>query len=102
MAWKEAAEQMSERGHRKTARGVVVSDSMDKSIVVEQETQVKHPRYGKYIRRKAKRLAHDEENKAKVGDVVEIVETRPLSRMKCWRVVRIIDAADEGREGGKR
>jgi len=90
---------MSERGHRKTARGVVVSNSMDKSIVVEQETRVKHPRYGKYIRMTAKRLAHDEENQARVGDVVEIMETRRLSRRKCWRLLRVISSAGEA---GKR
>jgi small subunit ribosomal protein S17 len=91
---------MSERGQRKTVTGVVVSDKMDKSVVVEQEVQVKHPRYGKFIRRKMKHMAHDEENAAKVGDMVELTETRPLSRRKCWRVTRIMQVA--GALRGKR
>jgi len=84
---------MSERGRRKTVTGVVVSDRMDKSVVVEEKVQVRHPRYGKFIRRKVKHMAHDGDNAAKVGDVVEIMETRPLSRNKCWRVTRIIEQA---------
>jgi len=85
---------MSERGNRKRVTGVVVSDRMDKTVVVEEEVQVRHPRYGKFIRRKLKRVAHDERNAAKVGDFVEIEETRPLSRRKCWRVVKVIDTGD--------
>lgn len=92
--------QMSERGQRKTVTGVVVSDKMEKSVVVEQEVQVKHPRYGKFIRRKVKHMAHDEESASKVGDIVELTATRPLSRRKCWRVTRIMRAA--GAIRGKR
>ncbi len=85
---------MSERGNRKRVTGIVVSDRMEKTVVVEEEVQVRHPRYGKFIRRKLKRMAHDEGNAAKVGDFVEIEETRPLSRKKFWRVVKVIKSGD--------
>ena len=84
---------MNERGRRKTARGVVVGNKMNKSIVVQEEVLVKHRRYGKYVRRRVKHMAHDEENVAKLGDMVEIMETRPLSRRKCWRLVRVVASA---------
>ncbi|PLV55644.1 30S ribosomal protein S17 [Thermotoga sp. SG1] len=75
---------------RKRMIGVVVSDKMDKTVVVAVEKHVQHPLYKKYIKRTKKYHAHDEKNECKVGDVVEIEETRPLSRTKRWRVVRII------------
>jgi small subunit ribosomal protein S17 len=77
---------MSERGLHKTRVGVVVSDKMDKSIVVEITRTIQHPLYKKYIRRRKRFMAHDEQNACKVGDKVRIVETRPLSRRKRWRV----------------
>jgi|UniRef100_A0A7C4Y609 small subunit ribosomal protein S17 len=75
---------------KKTRIGKVVSDKCDKTIVVEVERIVKHPLYKKYIRRRKKFMAHDEKNEAKVGDIVEIVETRPLSKRKRWFLKRII------------
>jgi small subunit ribosomal protein S17 len=82
-----------ERGYRKTRRGYVVSDKMNKTIVVEVEDRVKHPLYGKVIRRSNKVKAHDEQNSAGVGDLVLISETRPLSATKNWRLVEIIEKA---------
>lgn len=82
-----------ERGNRKTRRGLVVSDKMDKTIVVEVEDRVKHPLYGKVMRRTNRVKAHDEQNSAGVGDVVLIMETRPLSATKRWRVVEILEKA---------
>ena len=81
------------RGYRKTRRGYVVSDKMDKTIVVEVEDRVKHPLYGKVIRRTSKVKAHDEANTAGVGDLVVINETRPLSATKRWRLVEILEKA---------
>lgn len=81
---------MKKRGRRKRIIGVVSSDKMNKTIVVQVEKSKKHPRYGKYVRKITVYKTHDEENKAKVGDKVEIVETRPLSKTKCWRLVRVI------------
>ena len=81
------------RGYRKTRRGYVVSDKMDKTIVVEVEDRVKHPLYGKVIRRSTKVKAHDEQNSAGIGDLVLIAETRPLSATKNWRLVEIIEKA---------
>ncbi|HDI82393.1 30S ribosomal protein S17 [bacterium] len=78
---------------RKKRIGRVVSDKPDKTILVEVERMVKHPLYKKYIKRRRKFMAHDEKNEARVGDVVEIVETRPLSRHKRWRLLRIIERA---------
>ena len=79
---------------KKVLSGVVVSDKMDKTVSVLVERQFPHPLYGKVVRRSKKYLAHDEENAYKVGDVVEIVESRPISRRKRWRVVRRLE---EGR-----
>ena len=84
---------MAERGNRKTRTGVVVSDKMDKTIVVEIRTRVKHPLYGKIMNRTTRLKAHDEENACGVGDRVMIMETRPLSKDKNWRVVEIIEKA---------
>jgi small subunit ribosomal protein S17 len=81
------------RGDRKTARGYVVSDKMDKTIVVEVEDRVKHALYGKVLRRTSKRKVHDESNSAGIGDLVLITETRPLSATKRWRLVEIVEKA---------
>ncbi len=81
---------MKERGRRKQSVGVVVSDKMDKTIVVDAERFVRHPRYGKYVRRRTRYHVHDEENKAKVGDKVQIMEARPLSKNKAWRLVKVL------------
>ena len=81
------------RGYRKTRRGYVVSDKMMKTVVVEVEDRVKHPLYGKVIRRTSKVKAHDEENSAGTGDLVLIMETRPLSATKRWRVVEVLEKA---------
>ncbi|MGC1479359.1 MAG: 30S ribosomal protein S17 [Chthoniobacterales bacterium] len=74
---------------RKTRVGIVVSDKMDKTIAVETTTRVPHPKFGKIIKQKTKFHAHDEKNEAKVGDRVIIAETRPLSRLKRWRLIEI-------------
>ena len=84
---------MSERAMRKTRPGVVSSDKMDKTIVVTISQQVKHPLYGKIVKRTYKLKAHDENNECGVGDRVLIMETRPLSRDKRWRLVQIIEKA---------
>ena len=81
------------RAYRKTRRGYVVSDKMDKTVVVEVEDRVKHPLYGKVMRRTSKVKAHDEVNSAGVGDLVLIMETRPLSATKRWRLVEILEKA---------
>lgn len=81
------------RGYRKTRIGIVVSDKMDKTIVVAIKTKVKHPLYGKTVNRTNKLKAHDEENSAKVGDKVKVMETRPLSKDKRWRLCEIIEVA---------
>ena len=84
---------MAERGNRKTRTGVVVSDKMDKTIVVEIRTRVKHPLYGKIMNRTPRLKAHDEENACGVGDRVMVMETRPLSKDKRWRLTQIIEKA---------
>ena len=81
---------MVARSKRRNLVGVVTSAAMEKTVAVRHERLVKHPLYGKYIRRAKKYLAHDEEGAAKVGDVVEIAQTRPLSERKCWRLVKVI------------
>ena len=82
-----------DRNDRKTRQGYVVSDKMDKTVVVEVEERVKHPLYGKVMRRSSKVKAHDEANSCGVGDRVLIMETRPLSATKHWRVVEILEKA---------
>ena len=82
-----------ERNLRKTRVGKVVSDKMDKTIVVLIEDNVKHPLYGKIMKRSIKLKAHDENNECKIGDKVEIMETRPLSKDKRWRLVEVIEKA---------
>ena len=85
---------MSEqRGLRKTRQGVVVSDKMDKTSVVAITTRVRHPLYGKIVKRTTKLKAHDEENACGIGDTVRVMETRPLSRDKRWRLVEIVEKA---------
>ena len=81
------------RGMRKTRIGVVVSDKMDKTVVVAIRTRVKHPLYGKIMNRTNKIKVHDEENQCGIGDTVKIMETRPLSKDKHWRLVEIIEKA---------
>ena len=83
----------SGRGFRKTREGYVISDKMNKTVTVEVEDRVQHPRYGKTIRRTTKVKAHDEDNSAGVGDRVLLMETRPLSATKRWRVVQILEKA---------
>ena len=81
------------RGYRKTREGMVVSDKMDKTVVVAVEDRFKHPMYGKVVRRTSKLKAHDESNAAGVGDRVLLMETRPMSATKRWRVVEILEKA---------
>jgi small subunit ribosomal protein S17 len=81
------------RNLRKEKIGIVVSDKMEKSIVVAVKRKVKHPIYGKFVNKTTKFHAHDEENTCNVGDTVRIMETRPLSKSKCWRLVEIIERA---------
>jgi small subunit ribosomal protein S17 len=83
----------TERNRRKVREGLVVSDKMDKTIVVEVEDRVKHPLYGKVMRRTSKLKAHDEQNTAGIGDRVLLMETRPLSATKRWRLVEVIEKA---------
>jgi small subunit ribosomal protein S17 len=87
------ADQADERGDRKSRRGYVVSDKMDKTVVVQLQDNVKHSLYGKVMRRSSKVKAHDEQNAAGVGDLVLISETRPLSATKRWRIVEILEKA---------
>lgn len=82
------------RGQRKIRTGRVVSDRMNKTVVVQIERLVRHPLYRKYIRRRGKLYAHDEKNECKVGDTVKVIESRPLSKLKCWRVLEIVARAD--------
>ena len=84
---------MSERGNRKTIQGVVLSNGMDKTIVVEIKERVRHPLYGKIMNQTSKLKAHDENNECGIGDTVRIMETRPLSKDKCWRLVEIVEKA---------
>ncbi|MFV1979570.1 MAG: 30S ribosomal protein S17 [Rhodothermia bacterium] len=81
------------RNRRKERVGVVVTDGMDKSIIVAIQRQVKHPIYHKFIKKTTKLMAHDESNEAGVGDTVRIMETRPLSKRKRWRMVEIVEKA---------
>lgn len=82
-----------ERNLRKERIGVVVSNKMDKSIVVLVERKVKHPMYGKFVKKSTKLMAHDEKNECSIGDTVRIMETRPLSKNKCWRLVEVVEKA---------
>ena len=80
-----------ERNFRKERIGVVVSNKMNKSIVVAEKRKVKHPIYGKFVNKTTKYMAHDEKNECSEGDTVRIMETRPLSKNKCWRLVEVIE-----------
>jgi small subunit ribosomal protein S17 len=84
---------MAERAQRKVREGVVVSAAMNKTIVVRMKRLLPHPVYGKYVTKNKKYYAHDEKNECQVGDTVRIMETRPLSKLKCWRLVEIIERA---------
>jgi len=84
---------MSERNYRKERVGVVVSDKMDKSVVVSVERQLMHPIYGRTVKKKKRYVAHDEKNDCKVGDTVKIIETRPLSKTKRWRIGEVVERA---------
>ena len=83
-----------ERGKRKVLTGTVVSDKMEKTAVVSIERLVKHPTYGKYVRRRNKFKVHDEKNECKIGDVIRFMETRPLSKDKRWRLVDFVQRAE--------
>ena len=87
------AAQPDARNERKVMRGVVASASMQKTIVVEVNRKVRHPLYEKYVSRRTRLYAHDEKGEAKVGDVVELAQTRPLSRLKRWRLLRVVQKA---------
>ena len=82
-----------ERNLRKERVGVVTSDGMNKSVVVKVERRVKHPKYGKFVKLSTKFMAHDEKEEAHVGDTVRIMETRPLSKLKRWRLVEVMERA---------
>jgi small subunit ribosomal protein S17 len=82
-----------ERNLRKVRIGKVVSNKMEKSITVAVERKVKHPLYGKFMKKTTKLMAHDEKNECTIGDTVKVMETRPLSKNKCWRLVEIIEKA---------
>jgi small subunit ribosomal protein S17 len=84
---------METRNIRKERVGVVVSNQMEKSVVIAVKRKEKHPIYGKFVNKTTKLMAHDEKNECKVGDLVKIMETRPLSKNKCWRLVEIIERA---------
>ncbi|MBN1474211.1 MAG: 30S ribosomal protein S17 [Syntrophaceae bacterium] len=84
---------MAEKSNKRMIKGIVVSDKMDKTIVVKTERLVKHPIFHKYVRRHAKYKAHDENNQCKVGDTVVIIESRPISKDKRWRMVEITQRA---------
>lgn len=81
------------RGLRKERTGVVVSNKMNKSIVVAVERKVKHAKYGKFIKKTTKFMAHDEKNEGGIGDLVLITETRPISKNKCWRLTKVLEKA---------
>lgn len=85
---------MSEtRGLRKTREGIVISDKMDKTVVIQIKTRVRHPLYGKIMNQTSKFKVHDEKNECGIGDRIRVMETRPLSKEKCWRLVEILEKA---------
>lgn len=88
-----SSEAPAQRSPRKLMRGTVVSDKMEKTIVVQVERKVRHPIYEKFVSKRTKLYAHDEKSEAGMGDVVEVCQTRPLSKTKCWRLVRIVQKA---------
>jgi small subunit ribosomal protein S17 len=81
------------RNNRKVREGLVTSNKMEKSIVVSVERKLKHPKYGKFLKRTTTLMAHDDKNECNIGDKVKVMETRPLSKNKCWRLVEIIERA---------
>jgi len=85
---------VEERNLRKVRQGVVVSDKMEKTVVVSIETRVAHPLYGRIVKQTKKFKAHNENDEARLGDIVRIMETRPLSKDKCWRVVEVVKKAE--------
>lgn len=85
--------EVKKRGLKKTRIGTVISDKMDKTVVVSVERIVKHPIYGKYVKKQAKYMAHDEKDECKAGDRVKIIEIRPLSKLKRWRVSQVLEKA---------
>jgi small subunit ribosomal protein S17 len=96
MAEQTGQTEQNKRNVRRRVQGVVTSDKMEKTITVQWERQVKHPRTFKYVKRRKKLHAHDEKNEAHVGDLVEIMATRPISKIKTWRLVRVVRRAHEG------
>ncbi len=84
---------METRTRRKERVGVVTSNKMDKSVVIKVLRRVKHPMYRKFIKKSSKFMAHDEKNECNIGDTIKIMETRPLSKNKCWRLVEILERA---------
>jgi small subunit ribosomal protein S17 len=84
----------AERNLRKVMRGMVTSNKMSKTLVVQVDRKVRHPLYEKFISRRTKLYAHDEKSEAKVGDIVEVCQTRPLSKLKRWRLVRVVQKAN--------
>jgi small subunit ribosomal protein S17 len=86
-------EQTTQRSNRKEKTGTVISNKMNKSIVVAVERKVKHPKYGKFVKKTSTFMAHDEKNESNIGDTVRIMETRPLSKNKCWRLVAVVERA---------
>ena len=84
---------MAERGLRKTRQGIVISNRMDKTITVQLDRTMQHPLYSKIVHKRAKLYAHDENNEAGIGDKVMVMETRPLSKMKRWRLVKVLEKA---------
>ena len=87
---------MEERNLRKEKIGIVTSNKMEKSIVISVERKVKHPKYGKFVNKTTKFVAHDDANTCNIGDTVKIVETRPISKNKNWRLVEVIETVQEG------
>ena len=85
---------MKERGHKKNRVGRVLSNKMDKTITIAVERMVKHPFYGRYVRRTTKLMAHDAEQTCKIGDIVRVTEVRPLSKNKRWRLMEVIERAE--------
>lgn len=85
--------QETQRSPRKLMRGIVVSNKMQKTLVVQVDRKVRHPIYEKFVSRRTKLYAHDEKSEAGMGDVVELCQTRPLSKTKCWRLVRVVQKA---------
>ena len=93
MSAEQTQEDKKPRSERKVARGIVMSNKMDKTLVVQVNRKVRHPIYEKFVSKKTKLYAHDDQGEADIGDIVEIVQTRPLSKLKRWRLLRIVQKA---------